>query len=358
MVFKIQFYKGHFNFAVRALERVIPKREEDHFTPPVKTAENGVPGRKDGPAARGGVSHPVPCIKPIVARHFKIPFRDMLDQELYEVNNRDSLVHKDIVLMPVVMESDIFPVIGVDTGKSNDRAPQVAADIFNDGIGVRKGRLCIDIKAVLIFVVDKCLGLFEGGSDSFFHFIEKDSLESLAQVSIIKMLYSPPESIVREAALCDEAVDMRVPFQGSSESMEDTDKARYKVLGHVELIEHMGHDTADGLEKAVEERTVFQEEMPELLINGKDAVAVVASQEFEGHGGGPLLAVLYATGRAETALAAKRDKLHLPALGAGIHGSAERRVAAVYHLFDVLHFDSPGMERILDDFIIIFKNLL
>ena len=71
----------------------------------------------------------------------------MLDEEFYEINGRDGLLDKNIVLMPVVVESDIIPVIGVDTGKSNDRAPQVAADIFNDGIGVRKGRLCIDIKS-------------------------------------------------------------------------------------------------------------------------------------------------------------------------------------------------------------------
>ena len=105
----------------------------------------------------------MPCIKPIVACHLKIPFRDMLDQELYEVNNRDSLLCKDIVLMLVVMESDIFSVIGVDTGKCNDRTPQVAADIFNDGIGVGKGRFCIDIKAVLIFAVDKGFGFLKEG---------------------------------------------------------------------------------------------------------------------------------------------------------------------------------------------------
>lgn len=98
--------------------------------------------------------------------------------------------------------------------------------------------------------------------------------------------------------------------------------------------------------------------MPELFINGKDAVAVVASQELEGHGGGTLLGVLYATGRAEAALAAERYKLHLPALGAGIHGSPEGRVAAVYHLFDVLHFNGSGMEGILNYFVVVFKNLL
>ena len=47
----------------------------------------------------------------------------MLDEEFYEINGRDGLLDKNIVLMPVVVESDIIPVIGVDTGKSNDRAP-------------------------------------------------------------------------------------------------------------------------------------------------------------------------------------------------------------------------------------------
>lgn len=216
----------------------------------------------DSPASGGGVIGSVPGIKPIVTGHFKIPLRDMLDEEFYEINGRDGLLDKNIVLMPVVVESDIIPVIGVDTGKRNDRAPQVAADIFNDGIGVRKGRLCIDIKAVLIFAVDKCLGLFERGADSFFHFIEKDSLESLAQVSIIKMLYSPPESNVREAALCDEAVDMRVPFQGPAKGMEGADKARDKVFGLIDFIKHVGDNNADSLEKAVKEGAVFQKEMP------------------------------------------------------------------------------------------------
>ena len=193
----------------------------------------------DSPASGGGVIGSVPCIKPIVTGHFKIPLRDMLDQELYEVNNRDSLLYKGIVLMPVVVESDIIPVIGVDTGKSNDRAPQVAADIFNDGIGVRKGGLCIDIKAVLIFAVDKSLGLFKGGSDPFFHFRQQDRLESPAQVSIVEMFYSPPESFVREAAFCDEAVDVGVPFQGPAKGMEDADKARDKVFGLIDFIKHV-----------------------------------------------------------------------------------------------------------------------
>ena len=196
-------------------------------------------GRMDGSAVGRGVIRPVPCIKPIVACHLKIPFRDMLDQELYEVDGRDRFLYQNIVFMPVIMERDHFPVIGINAGKRNNRAPQVTADIGNNGIGVGKRRFCIDIKAIFIFMVNKGFGLFEGRANPFFHFMEKDSLESLAQVSIIEMFYRAPEAFVRKAALCDETVNMRIPFQWSSKGMEDTKKARYKVLGLVDLIEHV-----------------------------------------------------------------------------------------------------------------------
>lgn len=98
--------------------------------------------------------------------------------------------------------------------------------------------------------------------------------------------------------------------------------------------------------------------MPEPFVNGEDAVAVLAAEELEGHGGGALLAVFDTAGGAEPALAAERDELQLSALGAGIHGSAEGRIAAVHHLIDILHFNGSWMERILDDFIIVLEDLL
>ncbi len=87
-------------------------------------------------------------------------------------------------------------------------------------------------------------------------------------------------------------------------------------------------------------------------------MAVVAAQELEGHGGGAFPAVFDTTGRAEAAFASERDKFHFSALGTGIHGPSQRRIAAVYHLFDVVHFNSSGMERILNYFVVVFKNLL
>lgn len=150
----------------------------------------------DSPAARGGVACPVPGIKPIITSHLKILFRDMLYEELNEVDGREGFLDKDIVFMPVVMESDVFAVIGVNAGKSNDRPSQVTADIFDNRVCIGEGRLSIDIKAVLVFTIDKRFGLFKGGADPFLHFIEEYSLESPAQIGIIEMLYRAPEAFV------------------------------------------------------------------------------------------------------------------------------------------------------------------
>lgn len=98
--------------------------------------------------------------------------------------------------------------------------------------------------------------------------------------------------------------------------------------------------------------------MPEFLIDGKDTVAVVAAEEFKGYGGEEFLAVLDTAGRAEAAFIAKGNELHFSAVGTGIHSTAKGRVATVDHFFDVLHLNDPMVERILNNFIVVSKNLL
>ncbi len=69
-----------------------------------------------------------------------------------------------------------------------------------------------------------------------------------------------PETIIGEGALSKETMDMRIPFERSAESMEDTDKAGDKVFGPVDLAEHPEDNAADSEKKAVKERAVMQEE--------------------------------------------------------------------------------------------------
>lgn len=65
----------------------------------------------------GAVLFPVSCIQPIITCHFEIPFRDMQDKKFDKINGRKSLFHIDIIFMAVVVEGDMFPIIGIDTAQ-------------------------------------------------------------------------------------------------------------------------------------------------------------------------------------------------------------------------------------------------
>lgn len=87
-------------------------------------------------------------------------------------------------------------------------------------------------------------------------------------------------------------------------------------------------------------------------------MAVSAANQLKSHLSGALLAVFDAAGGAEAAFTAERNKLQVAAMSAGIHGPAKRRVTTINHLGDIFYFNISGMKCILNDFVIVFKNLL
>ncbi len=101
---------------------------------------------------------------------------------------------------------------------------------------------------------------------------------------------------------------MGVPFQIPAKGVEDHDKAGSEVHGFVLFKKHAGNNAVYSMKKAVKERTVIEEKIPELLINGEDAMAVGNIDQFKGHRGSALHGIEVSTGRAEAAVAAKRDK--------------------------------------------------
>ena len=80
--------------------------------------------------------------------------------------------------------------------------------------------------------------------------------------------------------------------------------------------------------------------------------------EFKRHTGSAFHGIFVATGRAETAVAAERDKFKISTVSAGIHGTAERRVATVNHLIYVFYLRTSGMKRVFDFLIIVGKDSL
>lgn len=90
---------------------------------------------------------------PLIPCHFELHFRDTLDKQGNEVQDRDSSFNIGIILVFVVMESHIFTIIGIDLWSGDDGTAKGAADIFDDSIAVAEIGVGIDIENVLILLV-------------------------------------------------------------------------------------------------------------------------------------------------------------------------------------------------------------
>lgn len=78
---------------------------------------------------------------------------------------------------------------------------------------------------------------------------------------------------------------MGVPLQISAKGVEYHDETGSKVHGLILLKKHTGDNTVYSMEETVKERTVIQEKLPGLFVNGKNTMAVGNIDEFKGHRG-------------------------------------------------------------------------
>ena len=132
--------------------------------------------------------------------------------------------------MPVVMERDHVAIILVDAGSSDDGTAKVTADVFCDNSGITFIGFGVNIETMFMFFIAGSLYFLEGRTKNRFHFIQESGTEGVPKVSVVEMLYIAPESVITVSAFGDKAMDMRIPFKISSESMQDHNKARSKVF--------------------------------------------------------------------------------------------------------------------------------
>ena len=78
--------------------------------------------------------------------------------------------------------------------------------------------------------------------------------------------------------------------------------------------------------------------------------------KFTGHMKRANLVVFVTAGRAETALAAERNKFKITTVRTAIHGTAKRRVTTMNHLVDIFNDSRTWMEFVNHMFIIISKD--
>lgn len=270
-----------------------------------------------------GIYLTVSGIQTTIADHFKIFFGDVSDETFYEIHNRQSFFHILFIFVTVIVESNGIAIIPVNPGCGDDRPSKITTDVFSHCFGIAEIGFGIDIEAVFMLAVTVGFYFFKRRSNPVFQLIEKSGTESITEKVVVKMFDMTPETIITVAAFGKDAVDVGIPFEVAAKSMEDHDIAGSKIFGMVQFQKHAGYDTGDGMEKAVEERTVVKEEVAEIFINGKNAMTMLDIDEFKRHTGGAFHGIFVAAGWTKAAVTAKRDKPEVTAMRASVHGAAK-----------------------------------
>ena len=221
------------------------------------------------------------------------------------------------------MESNGISIIPIDPGCGYDGSAKISANVFSNYFRIAKIGLGIDIEALFVLTVTFRFNFFKRRSDPVFQLIEKSSAERITEIVVVKVFYMAPEAVITVTTFGKDAVDVRIPFEISAKSVEDHDISGSEVLGMVQIEKHTGYDTGDGMKETVEERTVLKEEIAEIFINGKNAMAVLDTDELKRHTGGAFHSVFVSAGRTKAAVTAERNKLEITAVRAGVHSAAK-----------------------------------
>lgn len=159
-------------------------------------------------------------------------------------------------------------------------------------------------------------------------------------------------------ALRDERMDMRIPFEVSTERVEDTNKSRSKIFSFIKFRKHTKDDIPDGMKKTIQKRMILKKEDAKFLWNGKHTVPVVTGNELAGHTKSPFLIIHVTTRWTETAFAGKRYGFKFTTMGTAVDSLSMRRIMALDHTFDVIHNIFARTKNILDVLKVVAENSL
>ena len=91
------------------------------------------------------------------------------------------------------------------------------------------------------------------------------------------------------------------------------------------------------MKKAVKQGSVIKKEIPEIIINGENTMAVDNIDKLKGHRGSALHGIEITAGRTKTAVAAEGNEFHLSARRAAVHCPAKGGIATVDHFIHVFN---------------------
>ena len=252
----------------------------------------------------------------------------MTDKTLDEIQDRQGFFHILFILVAVIVESNSLSIIPIDPGCGYDGSAKIAPNVFRNYFRVAEIGFGIDIETVFVLAVAFRFYFFKGRTYFAFHFIEKSCAESISQIVVVKVFYMAPGAIITVTAFGKETMDVRIPFEIPAKSTEDHDISRSEIFSMVQVEKHAGYYTGDGMEETVQERTILEKKVPEIFINGKNAMAVLDIDELKRHTGGAGHRIFVAARRAKTAVTAERNEFKVPTIRTMVHGAAKRGITA------------------------------
>lgn len=259
-MFKIELKKEHFFATARALDRVISERKKDVVTPcnHVKIYRFLLSGNS---TVQTFIFFAVSCINTIIPDHFEMFFRDVSDKSFDEIHDRNRFDNQFFIFMPVVMKGDGITIIMVNPFCGDDRASEISADVFNNIRRITFVIFGIYIEAIDMIFINVRFNRLERRTDMFFKFIEECSTEGVPEVSVIKVVNPAPDNVITTAAFRNETVNMRIPFEVTPKSVENTNETGDEVFRFIDFVKHTKDNASDSRKETIQKTSVFQKEM-------------------------------------------------------------------------------------------------
>lgn len=85
-----------------------------------------------------------------------------------------------------------------------------------------------------LFCKWQLLFFLKEGPIAFFQFVQKSSLESFAEIGVVKVFNNSPEAVIGETTLGKKTMDMWISLQGSAKGMQDANETRDKVPAFIQ----------------------------------------------------------------------------------------------------------------------------
>lgn len=172
------------------------------------------------------------------------------------------------------------------------------------------------------------------------------------------MSFCAPKTGVANTTFRNETVNMWIPFQVTTESMKDEDESGSEIFGFIVFKEQAKNNTLNSFEEKRKKISIFEKEMSEFRVNGKDTVTMVRIEYLKRHGSSTVNGVLGSARWTETAVATERNEFESTAFTTTVHCTTKRRITAVNHSINVFDDRLTRVQSIKHFFIMIFENIL